>query len=243
MGFLDHSTNNIIVDAVLTDLGRQALANGTFDITQFSLADDEVDYTIIEKYGRAVGKEKIIKNTPILEAQTVATLAMKHRLLSTADPTLIYLPTVTLGGEAESGTVTFTQSSTTDTTKTITLTQQISSVTNPAAKISPDSTFYVEVPNRFLRLLDSDTTTIGITDSRIEKSTQTALYSVSATGTTEQGLPTLSLTIGLQGLDDNTFSVFGTNASKTRIDCVLAVIGRSTGLRTTVNVVINRASS
>ena len=92
MGFLDHSTNNIIVDAVLTDLGRQALANGTFDITQFSLGDDEIDYTIIEKFGRAVGKEKIIKNTPILEAQTVATLAMKHRLLTLADPTVIYLP-------------------------------------------------------------------------------------------------------------------------------------------------------
>ena len=65
MGFLDHSTNNIIVDAVLTDLGRQALANGTFDITQFSLGDDEIDYTIIEKFGRAVGKEKIIKKTPL----------------------------------------------------------------------------------------------------------------------------------------------------------------------------------
>ena len=26
MGFLDHSTNNIIVDAVLTDKGRQNLA-------------------------------------------------------------------------------------------------------------------------------------------------------------------------------------------------------------------------
>ena len=65
MGFLDHSTNNIIVDAVLTDLGRQALANGTFDITQFSLSDDEVDYSIISKFGRTVGKEKIIKNTPV----------------------------------------------------------------------------------------------------------------------------------------------------------------------------------
>ena len=45
MGFLDHSTNNIIVDAVLTDLGRQALSrnDGSISIYQFGLGDDEVD--------------------------------------------------------------------------------------------------------------------------------------------------------------------------------------------------------
>ena len=38
MGFLDHSTNNIIIDAVLTDTGRKKLAdnNGSFSIA-FSL--------------------------------------------------------------------------------------------------------------------------------------------------------------------------------------------------------------
>ena len=53
MGFLDHSTNNIIIDAVLTDQGRKRLANndGSFQIHFFSLADDEVDYSIIEKFG------------------------------------------------------------------------------------------------------------------------------------------------------------------------------------------------
>ena len=68
MGFLDHSTNNIIIDAVLTDTGRRLLADnqGKFRIAFFSLADDEVDYSLIEKFGRAVGKEKIIKNTPVL---------------------------------------------------------------------------------------------------------------------------------------------------------------------------------
>ena len=40
MGFLDHSTNNIIIDAVLTDTGRRMLANnqGNFKIAFFSLA-------------------------------------------------------------------------------------------------------------------------------------------------------------------------------------------------------------
>ena len=41
MGFLDHSTNNIIIDAVLTDHGRKLLAEnqGAFQIAFFSLSD------------------------------------------------------------------------------------------------------------------------------------------------------------------------------------------------------------
>ncbi len=78
MGFLDHSTNNIIVDAVLTDIGRQSLSrnDGSFNIFQFALGDDEVDYDIIQQYGRTVGKEKIEKNTPVLEALTQGSLAL-----------------------------------------------------------------------------------------------------------------------------------------------------------------------
>ena len=64
MGFLDHSTNNIIVDAVLTDTGRRLLAanDQSFQIMQFALSDEEVDYGIIKKFGRNVGQEKIEKN-------------------------------------------------------------------------------------------------------------------------------------------------------------------------------------
>ena len=237
MGFLDHSTNNIIVDAVLTDLGRQALANGTFEITQFSLGDDEVDYTIIQKFGRTVGKEKIIKNTPIFEAQTVATQALKQRLLTLADPTVIYLPTITVEGNISGNTVTLTA---TANTATITIKQDIQGVTSPASKIPIDDVFYVEVPHRFLRLLDASSSAIGITESRIEKGTQTALYSVSRTSTSSKGLPILTLNIGTQGLDDTVFNTFGTTSSKNRIDCVFSVIGRSTGLRTTISVIINK---
>jgi hypothetical protein len=84
MGFLDHSTNNIIVDAVLTDVGRQALArnDGSFQIFQFALGDDEVDYNVIKQFGRTVGREKIEKNTPLLEAFTAGSLGVKHKLLS-----------------------------------------------------------------------------------------------------------------------------------------------------------------
>jgi hypothetical protein len=65
MGFLQGDTNNIILDAVLTDTGRQFLSrnDGSFSVVKFSLSDDEVDYSIIQKYGRTVGQEKIEKNT------------------------------------------------------------------------------------------------------------------------------------------------------------------------------------
>jgi hypothetical protein len=45
MGFLDNS-GDIILDAVLTDLGRKRLAegNGRFSISKFALGDDEIDY-------------------------------------------------------------------------------------------------------------------------------------------------------------------------------------------------------
>ena len=60
MGFLDHSTNNIIIDAVLTDTGRRLLADnqGKFRIAFFSLADDEVDYQVIEKIWTGRRKRK-----------------------------------------------------------------------------------------------------------------------------------------------------------------------------------------
>ena len=98
MGFLDHSTNNIIVDAVLTDIGRQALArnDGSFSIFQFALGDDEVDYDIIKQYGRTVGKEKIEKNTPVLEALTQGSLGLKFPLISVSNEFLTHLPNMTI---------------------------------------------------------------------------------------------------------------------------------------------------
>ena len=98
MGFLDHSTNNIIVDAVLTDLGRQALSrnDGSFSIYQFALGDDEIDYDIISQYGRTVGKEKIEKNTPVLEALTQGSLALKFPLISASNEFLTHLPVMSI---------------------------------------------------------------------------------------------------------------------------------------------------
>ena len=50
MGFLDNS-GDIILDAVLTDTGRMRLAkgDGSFKISKFALADDEIDYKLYDK--------------------------------------------------------------------------------------------------------------------------------------------------------------------------------------------------
>jgi len=90
MGFLDHSTNNIIVDAVLTDYGRQKLASqggaATKLVAYYAFADEEVDYSMITKYGVIVGKEKIEKNTPIFEATTNAAYSSNSLLRSVSNP-------------------------------------------------------------------------------------------------------------------------------------------------------------
>jgi len=84
MGFLNHATNNIIIDAVLTERGRELLArnDGSFNISSFSFGDDEVDYTVLSKYGLSIGKEKIEKNTPIFEANPNENIAIKHPLIT-----------------------------------------------------------------------------------------------------------------------------------------------------------------
>jgi len=82
MGYLNNSV--VTVDAILTDTGRQLLAksDGTFRITQFALADDEIDYTLYNPNhpsGSAYYGEAIV-NMPLLEAFPQATQTMKYKL-------------------------------------------------------------------------------------------------------------------------------------------------------------------
>ena len=44
MSFLDRSS--LIVDAVLTDKGREELSKNQFEIVKFALGDDDIDYTL-----------------------------------------------------------------------------------------------------------------------------------------------------------------------------------------------------
>jgi hypothetical protein len=82
MGYLNNSV--VTVDAILTDKGRQLLAqnDGQFRITQFALADDEIDYTLynpLHPSGSAYYGEAI-QNMPLLEAFPQATQTMKYKL-------------------------------------------------------------------------------------------------------------------------------------------------------------------
>lgn len=99
MAFLDNS-GDIILDAVLTDTGRMRLAkaDGTFKITKFALADDEINYGLYDKNnssGSAYYDLQILQ-TPVLEAFTNNGSSMKSKLLSLARKDLLYLPVLKL---------------------------------------------------------------------------------------------------------------------------------------------------
>lgn len=232
MGFLDHSSNNIIIDAVLTDTGRRKLAdnNGSFKIAFFSLADDEVDYTVIEKYGRTVGKEKISKNTPVFEAQTQGDLALKNRLLTLPDPTIIRLPTLSIEGSEglSSNTLSFTRSNTT--TRLVSVEQRIDYETRIPDGTS-DVTFTVFVPDRFL-------TIINTAALQVEPATRIASYNIVRSDVNNKNGAKGSFQLSLQpGLDDTTFSVYGDG---TTIKTVVSVIGDQSGLRKDFQVTITK---
>ena len=98
MGYLNNST--ITVDAILTKKGRELLARGRdeFKITQFALADDEVDYDLYNPdhplgnayYGAA------IENLPIVEALADETQMLKYKLVTLPKGTA-RIPVVSVG--------------------------------------------------------------------------------------------------------------------------------------------------
>ena len=97
MAFLDNS-GDIILDAVLTDLGRKRLAEGNFRITQFALGDDEVDYSLYNKdhpSGSAYYDLEILQ-TPVFEAFTQANANINYGLISLASENILYMPSLKL---------------------------------------------------------------------------------------------------------------------------------------------------
>jgi hypothetical protein len=84
MGYLDNSS--ITVDAILTKKGRELLAKGRdyFVISQFALADDEVDYELWNP-AHPLGSDYygiIIENMPIVEAVTDENYSLRYKLLT-----------------------------------------------------------------------------------------------------------------------------------------------------------------
>ena len=99
MAFLDNS-GDIILDAVLTDNGRKILAegDGTFQITKFGLADDEIDYSLYNKLhpsGSSYFDLEILQ-TPILEAFTDNAAMLKYNLVTYSNLEFLFLPVLLL---------------------------------------------------------------------------------------------------------------------------------------------------
>lgn len=95
MGFLDNS-GDIILDAVLTDAGRERLArgDGSFKVVKFALGDDEINYQNYNLTAPSTGKDLQILQTPILEAFTNNTSLMKSKLITITRSDLLYLPVI-----------------------------------------------------------------------------------------------------------------------------------------------------
>ena len=84
MGYLNNST--ITVDAILTKKGRELLARGRdeFKITQFALADDEIDYDLWNP-AHPLGSDYygiIIENMPLVEATADESNSMRYKLVT-----------------------------------------------------------------------------------------------------------------------------------------------------------------
>ena len=98
MGYLNNTS--VVVDAILTNTGRQLLAqnDGSFQITQFSLSDDEVDYTLYnpnQPSGSAFYGEAI-ENMPIIQAFPESNEIMKYKLITLPRGTA-KLPVINVG--------------------------------------------------------------------------------------------------------------------------------------------------
>ena len=84
MGYLDNSS--VTVDAILTRRGRELLSrnDGSFQITQFALGDDEIDYTLYNE-NHPDGSQffgEAIENLPLVEAFPDENNIMLHKLVT-----------------------------------------------------------------------------------------------------------------------------------------------------------------
>ena len=219
MGYLNNNT--VTVDAILTKKGRELLArnDGSFRITQFSLADDEVDYTLYNPnhpsgsafYGEA------IENMPILEAFPDETQVMKYKLLTLPRGTA-KLPVLEVG---------YT---------TITLKQGAS------LSITPQTLNYLGADTSFEA--SGYTATIG--DSRVLSVFQgtgvnttdaTTLNSTSTVGT-NVSRTVIGTTINMTATTVNT--LFGTANT---LNTILTITGRDSGARLTIPLNITKVTT
>jgi hypothetical protein len=217
MGYLSNQT--ISVDAILTTKGRELLArnDGSFRITQYALADDEVDYSLYNPshpsgsafYGEA------IQNMPLLEAFPQETQMLKYKLVTLPRGTA-RLPVIDLG-------------------YTSIIIKQGASLS-----ITPQTLNYTGGNN-----FESSGYTAIISDARLfntfngvgidnEQSNQ---LNVTQTIGTNISKTVIGTTLNLKATTTNT--LFGSN---TTLYATLTVIGRDSGARLTIPVQVTKIS-
>jgi len=235
MGFLQNDTNNIILDAVVTDLGRQFLArnDGSFSIVKFAASDDEVDYTTIKKFGRTVGKEKIEKNTPVFESLTNQNQAIKYKLISISNPNLIRLPNISLTGEGLTSDI-LSMGKTTTKRRTITVTQTIRNEDSIDVELR-DASFIIDLDNRFLQIS-------GDTPDNISGDQRATYLQTRDAGETALGGSKLTLTFEVKSIPDSLFTIFGTSSNKNLIRTFIKIAGINSGAVKEFEVQINKNS-
>ena len=217
MGYLNNTI--VTVDAILTDTGRQLMAqnDGTFRITQFALADDEIDYTLYNPnnpsgsayYGQA------IENMPLLEAFPQSTQTMKYKLVTLPRGTA-KLPILDLGYTS------------------IVIKQGASlAITPQTLNYLGGNTFETAGYTATIsdvRLL-STFEGVGINTPQVQ-----ALNSTSTLGTSVSKT-VVGTTINLRATTVNT--LFGSN---TALYATLTIVGRDSGARQTIPVTVTKVS-
>jgi hypothetical protein len=217
MGYLNNSV--VTVDAILTTKGRQLLAqaDGTFRITQFALADDEIDYTLYNPnnpsgsayYGEA------IQNMPLLEAFPNETQVMKYKLVTLPRGTA-KLPILDLGFSA------------------ITIKQGASLAVNPQT-LNYTGGNQVE-PSGYTFTISDVRLMSTFTGAGVNTPQATALNQTTTIGT-NVSKTVVGTTLNLKATTVNT--LFG---SENALYATLTVEGRDSGARITIPVTVTKVS-
>ncbi len=220
MGYLNNSV--VTVDAILTDKGRQLLAqnDGQFRITQFALADDEIDYTLYNPnhpsgsayYGEA------IQNMPLLEAFPQATQVMKYKLVTLPRGTA-KMPILDLGYSA----IIIKQGA------SLAITPQTLNYLGGNTFETAGYTATISDVRLFSTFEGVGINTPAVTALNVANTTTTLGTSVSKT--------VVGTTINLKATTVNT--LFGTNST---LQATLTVEGRDSGARLTIPVTVTQVS-
>lgn len=210
------SSTSVVVDAILTKKGRELLAknDGSFRITQFSLADDEIDYTLYNPnhpsgsafYGEA------IEAMPIIQAYPNDQEIMKYKLITLPRGTA-KIPVLDLGYTA------------------ITIKQGASLAITPQTLnyLGATSTFE---QSGYVATIGDVRTMSNFNGVGINTPEATALNTTTTVGT-NVSKTVIGTTINLTATTVNT--LFGTN---TQLQTTLVVVGRDSGARISIPVTI-----